>query len=61
MKKKTKQRGRPKGSTKDVKRNSHIQIRLFEAEKKQYAAAAESAGMSLTEWVKQACDDKLDT
>lgn len=61
MKKKTKKktRGRPKGSTKELKRDAHIQIRLFNAEKAEYAAAAEYAGMSLTDWVKKACDDKL--
>lgn len=62
MKKKVTSRkpGRPKGSTAATRRETHIQIRLFESEKAKYREAAKSAGISLTDWVKQACDEKLD-
>ena len=51
--------GRPRGTTKNNALNAHIQIRLAAADKDTYKHAAKNAGISLSEWVKRACDEKL--
>jgi len=53
--------GRPKGSTADVTADAVFQFRLLRTQKAKYTAAAKSAGISLAEWVKLACDEKADS